>query len=73
MQLRMQTPNFKALEFGDVTHEGTDMGGCVVAVGLGAATAAAVGTLSADKLSSATPRSRAVVGVAVGASHAGSG
>lgn len=62
----MQAPNFKALEFGDVTHEGTDLAGCTVAVGLGTATAAAVGTLSADKLSYATRRSRAVVGLAVG-------
>ena len=57
----------KPPELGDLTSKGQDPAGCVLAVSLGVVAGGAAGIVAADNLKAPTRRSRAFVGLTVGA------
>ena len=57
----------KPPELGDLTSRGEDAAGCVLAVSLGVVAGGAAGIVAADNLKAPTRRSRAFVGLTVGA------
>ena len=57
----------KPPELGDLTSKGQDPAGCVLAMSLGVVAGGAAGIVAADNLKAPTRRSRAFVGLTVGA------
>ena len=57
----------KPPELGDLTSKGQDPAGCLLAVSLGVVAGGAAGIVAADNLKAPTRRSRAFVGLTVGA------